>query len=161
MFVVSSLNIPCFCVPGNHDKAFENSPPPGWQSLDGEIILYRNLTLMGLGGSMFYNGKSPYQYSEWAMRKRYWKLLPKLLWFRNRIGIFVSHAPAFELGDLENQAHRGYKTFRTILDRTKPRYFLHVHLSYGVIPRKQRYNNTEVTNGYESGQFRRWSSTRL
>lgn len=151
-FVVTTFNIPCFFVPGNHDESFRKAPPPGWTNLDGQIVKFKSLRLMGLGGSKYYNGRSPFQYTEKQMLWRYFKLFPKLWWHRNQVDIFVTHSPAFELGDLDDRAHTGYKVFLNILDKIQPRVFLHghVHLNYSNnLPRIQKYRNTEVINGYE------------
>lgn len=131
-FVISMLNVPCFYVPGNHDGAFLSEPPPGWRALDGKVVEHKGITMMGLGGCMDYNG-GPYQYSEFEMRQRMFRIRSALWWQKSTIDIFVSHAPAYHLGDMEDRPHQGFRLFREILDQYSPKYFLHghVHLNYG------------------------------
>ncbi len=151
-YVATLLNVPCYYVPGNHDKDYAVSPPQGWISLDDTIVRHQSLNLMGLGGSPRYNDESPYQYTELQMKLRYWKLLPKIWLHRKKVDIFVSHAPAFGLGDLPGSLlHEGFKVFRKILDRWQPSFFFygHVQLNYGVGPRRQTYGKTELINGYQ------------
>lgn len=149
-FIITMLNVPCFYVPGNHDTTFVNKPPPGWDSLDGAVISHKGISIMGLGGSMKYK-EGPHQYTEAAMKGRLLRMKPKLWRKKNKIDILVAHAPAMGLGDMEDIPHRGFKTFRTILDQYKPKYFLHghVHLNYSRNPRKITYGETEIINGYE------------
>jgi len=153
-FVISMLNKPCYYVPGNHDTSFVTKPPPGWHPLDGKLIQHRGISLMGLGGSMRYK-PGPYQYSEFEMRRRFFKLRPAIWWQKNTIDILVTHAPAWGLGDLENRTHQGFKVFREILDVYKPKYFLHghVHLNYSSHPRQMQYGETLIINGFEHHVF--------
>lgn len=153
-FVISMLNVPCFYVPGNHDGGFLTDPPPGWQSLDGRIVDHEGITLMGLGGSMDYNG-GPYQYSEIEMRQRMFKLRSSLWFHRNPIDIFVTHAPAYQLGDMADRPHQGFRLFREVLDQYRPKFFLHghVHLNYGYMKREREYGETRIINGFEHHLF--------
>ena len=149
-FIISMLNVPCCYVAGNHDTAFVKTPPPGWQTLDGRLIQYKGIQLMGLGGSMRYK-PGPFQFSETEMLFRYLKLKPKLWLGKNRIDILVTHAPAYGLGDLEYFPHRGFKVFRNIMERYQPKYFLHghVHLNYSRHPRLLAYCDTQIINGFQ------------
>ena len=149
-FIISMLNVPCYYVPGNHDNAFVKKPPPGWDLLDGNVIDFQGISIMGLGGSMKYK-EGPYQYTEKEMKGRLFRMKPKIWRQKNKIDILVTHAPAKNLGDLEDLPHKGFKTFQKILDYYKPKYFLHghVHLNYSRNPRQIKYGETEIINGYE------------
>ena len=68
-----------------------------------------------------YNGKGV-QYTERQMWRKVIKLWPRLK-FGNRIDI-IYLAPAFGLND-EKAAHRGFKSFRYLIDTLSPRYFIH------------------------------------
>lgn len=153
-FIASMLNVPCYYVPGNHDGAFLTRPPAGWRSLDGRIVLHQGITLAGLGGCLQYNG-GPYQYSEFEMRQRVFRLRSLLWWQKCGLDILVTHAPAYRLGDLEDRPHRGVRAFREILDLYTPRYFLHghVHLNYGQMSRTRQYGETRIINGFEHHIF--------
>lgn len=149
-FIVSTLNVPCFYVPGNHDNSFQSEPPPGWISLDGKVVAHNEVIIAGLGGCRRYN-QGPYQYTESEMRNRWLKMLPAFWFNKKRLDIFVTHAPAAGLGDLDNRVHAGFDIFRHIIDKYKPRYHLHghVHLNYSTHPRVIKYNETRIINGYE------------
>jgi uncharacterized protein len=149
-FIITMLNVPCYYVPGNHDTAFVKKPPPGWDLLDGKVIDFQGLSIMGFGGSMKYK-VGPFQYTEKEMKARLLRMKPKLWRKKNKIDILVTHAPAENLGDLEDLPHKGFKTFQYILDHYKPKYFLHghVHLNYSRNPRQIKYGETEIINGYE------------
>ena len=149
-FIVSTLNVPCFHIPGNHDIEFEKEAPPGWTSLDGKIFAYKDIIIAGLGGCQRYN-IGPHQYSESEMRNRWLKMLPSFWLKEKKLDILVTHAPAEGLGDLDNPVHRGFKIFRQVIDKYKPRYHFHghVHLNYSTHPRVIDYNETRIINGYQ------------
>lgn len=152
-FIVTMVNVPCYYVPGNHDERFLEMVPPGWESLDDRIVEHNGVVILGLGGSMRYK-PGPFQYTELEMKLRFLKLLPSLWLHKNRIDILVTHAPAYKLGDLEGP-HRGFKVFRTIIEKYKPRYHLHghVHLNYSQHPRKLAYEKTSIINSFDHYMF--------
>ena len=85
------------------------------------------------------------------IRRLWWKL-----WRAGGVDILVTHAPARELNDLDDLPHRGFRCFRELLERYRPRYFLHghVHRSYGVnIPRITQCGETTVVNAFETYSF--------
>ena len=149
-FIVSTLNVPCFHVPGNHDLEFEKETPPGWISMDGRILAHNDIIIAGLGGCRRYS-PGPHQYSEFEMKKRWLKMQPSLWRHGKRIDILVTHAPAAGLGDLDNNVHCGFEIFRQIIDKYRPRYHFHghVHLNYSTNPRILEYQGTSIVNGYE------------
>ena len=96
-----------------------------------------------------------HQYIEKEMRKRIQKLWFKLL-FRRGFDILVTHAPAYQLNDGRDLPHQGFKAFISLIEKYKPKYFLHghVHMSYGrAHKRYDKYQNTQVINGYERFVF--------
>lgn len=103
---------------------------------------------------MRYNyGKN--QYTEKEMQKRIRKLRWQL--FRHKgFDILLTHAPAYELNDGADLPHRGYMVFHKLLEKYKPRFFVHghVHMGYGrQHKRYTRYNTTHVINAYERCVF--------
>ncbi len=62
-----------------------------------------------------------------------------------------------ELNDGEDLPHRGFQAFRDLLDKYKPKYFLHghVHLTYNWQQQREcTYNDaTTVINAYERYRF--------
>ena len=75
---------------------------------------------------------------------------------RKGFDILLTHAPALGLNDGEDFAHTGFSAFNALMDRYRPRYFVHghIHINYGVdIPRRCAYQDTQVINAYESYTF--------
>ena len=100
---------------------------------------------------MEYIPGAPNQYTEWAMRWRVKKLWWKL-WKHRGFDILVTHAPALGVNDLEDLPHRGFACFRHLLERYKPKLFVHghVHATYGTgFKRRDTFGTTTVINGYE------------
>ena len=152
-FLVTMGNIPLFYVHGNHDVKYDQNPPEGCDCIDGEIVTFRGYRILGLGGSIEYS-RGPHQYTEWGMKRRIARLGAGLR--RGGVDILLTHAPALGLNDGEDLAHTGFQAFNTLMDRYKPRYFIHghVHMNYGLdFPRQCVYGETQVINAYESYTF--------
>jgi Icc-related predicted phosphoesterase len=149
-FLVTMIKAPLFYVPGNHNDKYRTLPPEGCIDIDGKIITYKGIRIMGLGGSRRYN-MGHYQYTEKQMGKRIFKMKPKL-WRSKGIDILVTHSPAFGIGDGDDLCHTGFKAFYKVLDKYLPKYFVHghQHLSYGYnIDRVTKYKETTIINGYD------------
>lgn len=149
-FLVTLSSIPVLYVHGNHDEKYKTIPPDGCICIEDQIYTYKGIRILGLGGSMRYNtGK--FQYTEWEMRRRAAKLWFQL--FRHRgFDILVTHAPAYQLNDGRDLPHQGFRVFRTLIEKYRPKYFLHghVHLTYGrEHKRYDKYLDTHVINAYE------------
>ena len=146
-FLVSLARCPVLYVHGNHDTGYDRRPPEGCDCIDGKLVEYNGLRILGLGGCKRYH-PGAHQYSEQEMGKRIRKLwFP--LWRSRGIDILVTHSPAEGLGDEPDPAHRGFGVLRTFLDRWQPKYMLHghVHLRYNINkPRTMDYGNTTVIN---------------
>lgn len=149
-FLVTFSNVPVLYVHGNHDTKYDRMPPGGCICIDDDIFVYKGIRILGLGGSMRYH-QGNYQYTEREMTARVRKLWLKL--FRHRgFDILVTHAPAFQLNDGQDLPHQGFKIFRVLLDKYKPKFFLHghVHMNYGRNQKRyDKYDETHVINGYE------------
>lgn len=153
-FLATFTSAPVLYVHGNHDEKYADIPPEGCICIDDSIYVHKGVRIMGLGGSMRYrNGE--HQYTEWDMKRRVGKLAFKL--FRHRgFDILVTHAPAYELNDARDLPHQGFKVFLTLLEKYKPRFFLHghVHMSYGRNHKRyDRYQETHVINAFERCVF--------
>ena len=148
-FLVTMARCPLLYVHGNHDERFPREPE-GCICVDDTLYEYRGLRILGLGGSYRYrDGK--YMYTERQMRRRIFRLRWKL---RRKKGfdILLTHAPARGIHDFDTLSHRGFACFIALMDKYKPKYFVHghIHRNYGVdIPRRTRYGKTEVINAYE------------
>ncbi len=148
-FIVTQLNVPLYYVPGNHDARYSTDPPEGCVNIDRTLIKHDGIRIMGLGGSMWYNG-GKYQYTEREMFVRYLQLKPQLV-FAGGLDILVTHAPAYGVNDGDDQCHRGFETFLKILMKYEPHLYIHghQHLNYGLSDRVVTYNKTTVVNSYE------------
>jgi Icc-related predicted phosphoesterase len=130
-FLVTLIHAPLLYVPGNHDGRYDADPPEGCENIDGRLVTVQGLRIVGLGGSHRYN-LGPNQYTQKEMDRR----ARRLRWAILRNGgfdILVSHAPALGLGDAKDPCHVGFRAFTDLIDRYRPRYFLHghQHLNYG------------------------------
>ncbi|MCI9271651.1 MAG: metallophosphoesterase [Dorea sp.] len=153
-FLTTLTSIPVLYVHGNHDVKYDRKPPEGCICIDDRIYVHKGVRIMGLGGSMeYYGGK--HQYTEAQMRLRVGRL-----WFqimrRGGFDILVTHAPARGLNDGKDLPHRGFHTFLTLMERYRPKYFLHghVHRNYSRdFKRYDQYLDTKVINAYERCVF--------
>lgn len=149
-FLVTMARCPVLYVHGNHDTRYESNPPEGCDCIDGHVVEYNGVRILGLGGCRKYH-PGDHQYTDRQMRGR----ILKMRWPMRKakgIDILVTHAPAEGLGDAEDMAHRGFASLRTFLDKYRPTYHVHghVHMTYGQnIPRTQDYNGTTIINAYE------------
>ncbi len=149
-FIVTMAKCPVLYVHGNHDTKYDQVPPEGCDSIDGRIVKYNGLTIVGLGGCLKYHNGA-HQYTEKQMQRRI-----KHLWLPlKRVGnidILVTHCPAKGLGDASDRAHWGFQSLRDFLDRYHPSYMLHghVHMSYNAQQARVReYEGTTLINAYE------------
>lgn len=146
-FIVTMARAPVMYVHGNHDTSYERMPPEGCDCIDDQLVVYKGLRILGLGGCLWYR-PGAHQYSEKQMRKRIAKLRWKLWWHKG-VDIVVTHAPPRGVGDGDDRAHRGFEALLELVDKYHPKYLLHghVHLRYGQDPTRVReYNGTQVIN---------------
>ena len=149
-FLATMGRAPILYVHGNHDGHYERKPPEGCECIEDRIVKINGLRILGLGGSMFYNG-GPHQYTEREMARRIRRLRLQLM-LAGGVDIVVTHAPPRNCGDGDDFAHRGFESFLPLLDKYRPQYLIHghVHMSYGVdIPRKVQRGGTTILNAYE------------
>lgn len=149
-FLVTMAKCPVVYVPGNHDTTYRANPPEGCDNIDGHLITYNGVRILGLGGCRRYR-PGPNQYTDTQMRIRIAKLLPHI-WMAGGVDIVVTHAPPEGLGDEEDPAHWGFPCLREFIDKYSPQYLVHghVHMTYNhQIPRVIEYNGTQVINAYE------------
>ena len=146
-FIVTMARAPLLYIHGNHDTGYAVTEPEGCDSIDGKMVEYRGLRILGLGGCLWYR-PGDHQYSEKQMRRR----IRKLRWEIAKYGgvdIILTHAPPKGVGDGEDRAHQGFECFLTLIDTYRPRYLLHghVHMSYGMsFQREREYQDTKVIN---------------
>ncbi len=153
-FLTTFSTAPVLYVHGNHDGKYERIPPEGCIDIEDKIYVHEGIRILGLGGSMLYTGAA-HQYTERDMRKRVRKLWFQLLRHRG-FDILVAHAPAYQLNDARDLPHQGFKVFLELMEKYKPRFFLHghVHMSYNRNQKRyDRYLDTHVINAYERCVF--------
>ena len=149
-FLVTMARCPVLYVHGNHDTGYEKRPPLGCDCIDGKVVVYNGLRILGLGGCRRYH-PGQHQYSETEMRRRIRKLR-FALWRTKGVDLVVTHAPIEGVGDGQDNAHKGFSVFRELLDRYKPQYLVHghMHLTYGQDKtRIRQYGDTTVINATE------------
>lgn len=146
-FLVTMARCPLFYVHGNHDTSYKNNPPEGCDCIDGQIVVYNGVRILGLGGCLRYH-PGDHQYTDAQMRRRIAKLRWQL-WKLGGVDIVVTHSPPKGVGDGHDPAHWGFEALRDLLDQYQPKYLLHghVHLRYGSnVTRQQQYGRTQVIN---------------
>lgn len=129
-FIVSALNVPLYFVRGNHDEAYTVGSPGG-DNLHRRIYRRNGLAFFGLEGSINYNYGS-IQYTEFAMFRMILPALPLLVIRRfvkgHGIDVLVTHSPPKGIHDADDRAHRGFRSFRTLMRLSRPRYLIHGHV---------------------------------
>lgn len=150
-FFATFSHAPLLYVKGNHDGHYEDRPPEGCVCIEDDIFVFRGVRILGLGGSMEYIPGADNQYTERGMERRIKKLWWKLK--KNKgFDILVSHAPAYQINDMQDLPHRGFACFKDLMDKYMPKYFIHghVHANYGGgFKREDTYGETRIVNAYE------------
>ena len=149
-FIVTMANVPVFYVHGNHDSDYERNPPEGCDCIEDQLVVYKGLRILGLGGCYRYR-PGPHQYTEREMRRRIAKLRRAISKYKG-VDIVVTHAPPRGVGDAEDPAHRGFDALLELIDTYHPKYLLHghVHMRYGMDQTREReYGGTQIINTCE------------
>ena len=150
-FFASVSRVPVLFVLGNHDDWYKKGQENGCICIEDDIYVYRGIRILGLGGSMQYRPGALNQYSEAKMARR----IRKLWWKLKRRGgfdILVTHAPAQGFHDLEDLPHKGFACFCSLIEKYRPKLFVHghVHANYGTgFKRVDMLGSTLVVNAYE------------
>ncbi len=146
-FLTTVLKKPLLYIHGNHDTHYDDQPPLGCICIEDIVYNFNGLKIAGLGGCREYRG-GKHQYSERAMSK---KIKKNKKAFKKGFDILLTHSPAFGLGDGEDHAHIGFKSFIKLLDDHKPKYMIHghQHLNYKQQERIIQYNETTIINGFQ------------
>ena len=150
-FFATMSKAPVLYVLGNHDHWHLHKEAEGCICLEDTIYEYNGIRILGLGGSMRYLPNTPCQYSEKEMKKRIQKLHWKLF-CKKGFDILVTHAPAQDFHDLSDLPHQGFRCFHSLIERYKPKFFVHghVHPNYSRdFVREDKLGETIVINGYE------------
>ena len=154
-FVATFAHGPVLYIHGNHDDRYARVPPEGCICVEDKVYVHQGVRILGLGGSVRYKPQGEHQYTQRQMERRVARRRLELM-RRKGFDILLTHAPALGLNDGEDLAHMGFDAFNTVMDRYRPRYFIHghVHMNYGQdYPRLDAYKDTKVINAYESYTF--------
>lgn len=138
-FLVSAMDVPLFYVRGNHDRGPQYTitgkvleQVPGGVDLHGSVIRHNGLLIAGLEGSMRYRPGAPFMYTEAEMRREIARLIPRLLWNKQRHGryldLLITHSPPFGIHDRPDLPHTGFKVFLNVMKLFKPKVLLHGHI---------------------------------
>ena len=154
-YIVSMLNVPMFYVMGNHGGAGAEKPEPeGPENIDGRVVEHKGLLIAGLEGSIRYNNRPQYQYTENEMRAKIARLTPALMMNRARYGryldVLITHAPPAGIHDGPDLPHHGFKSFVWFIDHYQPRYLIHghVHIYDNRDETVTQHDKTTVVNAY-------------
>ncbi len=153
-FLTTMYSIPVFYIHGNHDDKYDQNPPEGCACVDGDLVVFQGIRILGLGGSMRYRPGGN-QFTEAQMRTRVRKLWWKIQKHRG-FDILLTHAPAYQLNDGRDLPHQGFQEFIRLMEKYKPRFFIHghVHMNYGRDHKRyDKYQDTHVINAYERCLF--------
>ena len=148
-FLVHALDAPLYYVKGNHDIRYSSKHPDGCVNLNAKLIPFQGIKILGLEGSRWYNG-GPFQYTERQMRRTI-RGLRTAMWFQKGIDIIITHAPPRHIHDAEDRCHRGFESYRWLIDKYSPGYFIHGHTHTNFTDASQRItivNKTKVVNSY-------------
>ena len=147
--LLAKLDAPLYFVRGNHDFRHDLKTPPGCIDLNTDLIQFSGKNILGMEGSRWYNG-GPYQYTEKEMHWKIQRLRPRI-WRMGGIDIVITHAPPRHIHDAEDRCHRGFKSFRWLIDKYSPRYFIHGHIHENFTDPAQRITTvgqTQVINTF-------------
>lgn len=134
-------------VHGNHDGSYDSNPPEGCDDIDGHLVVFNGVRILGLGGCMWYH-PGPYQFTEAQMLRRV-RSLRRALKKSGGVDFVITHAPPRGVGDLPDAAHRGFEAFVKLIEEYRPAYFLHghTHLRYDAsATREHTLGDTRVIN---------------
>lgn len=165
-FLISALDVPLVYVHGNHDSGTQYVAGNGVMThVQGGIDVHartenvKGILIAGLEGSMRYRPNAEYMYTEAEMRTQIARLIPRLLWNRQRYGryldILVTHSPPFGIHDRKDIPHTGFQLFLPFLRFFKPRYLLHghIHVYRQDTICKTQYEDTKVMNVFPYKAF--------
>lgn len=108
----------------------------GEPDLHGRVAAYNNYLFAGFGGSMWYNGQEN-QFTEEEMAKvvksvergiTWHRLQDKLMRRPKKEVIVISHAPIIDVHDQPDKTHRGFKCFKSFVEKVSPLLWLHGHI---------------------------------
>lgn len=125
-FLRDRLDCPLYYVKGNHDIRYSGSNPVGCQNIHRKIVRFKSLNILGLEGSIWYNGGIN-QFTDKEMRKMISSMWFSI-WRRGGLDMVITHAPPRHIHDAEDRCHIGFESFVNLIKKYKPAYFVHGHI---------------------------------
>ena len=126
VFLRETLEAPLYYVKGNHDVRHTGYYPERCVDINKTIVNFNSLKILGFEGSMWYNGNEN-QYTEKEMKK-----IIRSMWYSlyksKGVDIIITHAPPRHIHDAQDLCHRGFKCFVSLIEKCKPKYFIHGHI---------------------------------
>lgn len=154
-FLVTMINKPLFYVHGNHDTEYLTKPPDGCESIDGMLVNFRGLRILGLGGSMRYGtdpkcSVPPFQFSEKDMERRVRRLNGRIARSKG-FDLLLTHSPARGICDGTDLCHTGFAALSGLLERWKPAHMVHghMHMGFGRGKRFIMHGETKVIDAFD------------
>lgn len=141
------LSCPLYYIKGNHDLRYSPSNPLGCDNIHGQIVNFKSVHIMGLEGSIWYNGGLN-QYTDAEMKRMIFKTKLKF-WRKKPIHMVITHAPPRHIHDRNDPCHMGFESFNKLIQKNKPGYFIHGHIHQEFKEFQDRVttvNQTQVIN---------------
>jgi Icc-related predicted phosphoesterase len=138
-YIASMLNRPLYYVNGNHTprqgeqgESTVRDASWGGTNLHKRVVRDKSgLLLAGIEGSLRYN-KGQSQYTQNEMWMMVFSMVPRLLVNRALFGryldVLVTHAPAWQIDDMNDLPHMGIKAFNWLVTVFQPALHLHGHI---------------------------------
>ncbi len=146
-FLRDRLDAPLYYVKGNHDIRYTSENPVGCDNIHGRVVRFGSLNILGLEGSIWYNGGAN-QYTDEMMGKIiFWMWFS--FWRKGPIHMVVTHAPPRHIHDKEDRCHMGFESFNALIKKQNPDYFVHGHIHQDFETQKDRitkFHRTQVIN---------------
>lgn len=142
-FLREKLEKPLFYVKGNHDIRYTDVNPVGCTNIHGRLILFNSIKILGLEGSMWYNG-GVNQYTNPQMKKII-QGLRFSIWRHGGVDIVAAHAPPRHIHDAEDLCHMGFESFNRLIEKRAPKFFIHGHIHKPFNSREERITRAGTT----------------
>ncbi len=125
-FLRDRLDRPLYYVKGNHDIRYSPTNPMGCENIHARVKKFQSLNILGLEGSIWYSGGQN-QYTDKEMSRIIFSKWFSI-WRKGGIDMVVSHASPRHIHDAEDRCHMGFESYVTLINKRKPKYFLHGHI---------------------------------
>jgi Icc-related predicted phosphoesterase len=159
-YIITLLGKPLYFVHGNHDPLLEEnegvprSHPFGGHDLHRTHFRKHGLLMAGVEGSIFYNGRTPYQYTQEQMWRHVFLLVPGMVYnklvYGRFLDVFATHSPPKGIHDRKDHTHQGIHAFRWLINIFQPRIHFHghIHVYRPDTPTETLVKNTFVINTF-------------